>query len=165
MIRTIDEVRHHRELLQAAEERAKAALTAVLTSKAPMRALKFERLGCDPWDLEDAQNLAEQIDQQATYEAALDALEWLMKRHPNQSWVVAPGAHAHASLHDIVSEDAGVAAEVFAAVTPTSNRKLSKDIAKLAGTGFAFRYVFYRDAAMSWSERTVDGVHVVSLGQ
>lgn len=29
--------------------------------------LKFERLGCDPIDIKDSQNLAEQIDQQATW--------------------------------------------------------------------------------------------------
>ena len=69
-----------RAKLRASAERACKAIENVLQGANPLRQLKFERLGCDPVDVDDAQNIAEQIDQQATYEVAVDALEWLMVR-------------------------------------------------------------------------------------
>jgi hypothetical protein len=44
---------------------------------------------------------------------------------------------------DLESQTAGVAAEVFAAVRPENNRKLQKDMAKVAAAAAAYRYVFY----------------------
>ncbi len=91
-----------------------------------MERLKFERLGCDPIDINDPQNLAEQIDQQSTYEVAATSLGVLLARHPGRSWDLAPGAHG--AGHDIQSTDGQVVAEVFAAVHPANNGKLKKDL-------------------------------------
>jgi hypothetical protein len=51
-----------RQQLDASARKAVGALRHVLQSPDPLARLKFERLGCDPLDLGDAQNLAEQID-------------------------------------------------------------------------------------------------------
>jgi hypothetical protein len=62
-----------RARLQAARDHARTQLHRLLDDPNLMDRLKFERLGCDPIDVRDAQNLAEQIDQQATYETAASA--------------------------------------------------------------------------------------------
>lgn len=87
-------------------------------------------------------NLAEQIDQQATYEAAIDAAERLLARYTGERWTVAPGASG--SGHDIVSHNGDVAAEVFAAVLPTNNQKFAKDVATISGFTRPEKYVIFR---------------------
>lgn len=141
---------------------AAARLAALASDPLVLRRLKFERLGCDPLDEADDQNLAEQIDQQATYEVALDALQVLMERHPGKEWVFAPGAHG--AGHDLVSHDGEVAAEVFAAVDPSNNDKLRRDIAKVGTFAGPHRYVFLRSPARPSGEQRLEAVVVVSLG-
>jgi hypothetical protein len=56
---------------------------------------------------------------------------------------LAPGAHAALDL-DIMSVKPGlVGAEVFAAVEPNNNRKLMRDLTKLAPRPEEHRYVFF----------------------
>ena len=150
-----------RARLHAAREHARNQLRQLVDDPNPLARLKFERLGCDPVDINDAQNLAEQIDQQATYEVAATCLEALLARHPGRSWDLAPGAHG--SGPDIQSTDGQVVAEVFAAVHPANNGKLKKDIAKLAKSTAPHRYVFFRSPQVPPSERLENGVIVVAL--
>jgi hypothetical protein len=105
--------------------------------------------------------LAEQIDQQATYETAAAALGVLLARHPGRSWDRAPGAHG--SGPDIQSTDGQVVAEVFAAVHPLNNGKLKKDLGKLARSSAPHRYVFFRSPQVPPSERIENGINVVAL--
>lgn len=147
--------------LAGSREHARAALRQIVDAPDPLARLKFERIGCDPLDVKDPQNLAEQIDQQATYEAAASALRSLMQRHAGKVWDFAPGAHG--SGHDIASTDGTVAAEVFAAVDPKNNKKLSKDIQKVSKSTAQHRYVFFRSPSVAASERTEAGVIVVAL--
>lgn len=149
-------------MLNATQERARNVVAGIVGEANFLERMKFEPLGCDPLDPADAQNLAEQIDQQATYEAAADALDYLWAIYLDCEWTLAPGAHG--SGHDIESSDRLVAAEVFAAVKPDNNRKLRKDIKKVAAFPGPHRYVFYRSPGHARSERWIDGVVVVSLG-
>lgn len=108
-----------------------------------LRALKFEEVGFHP--LEDrALNAIEQVNQIWTYLAALAAVRQLLQLHPEAGgFTIAPGAHAAQPL-DVMSISEGlVGAETFAAVHPDNNRKLAKDLAKLAGRIEAHRYVFF----------------------
>jgi phosphatidylserine decarboxylase len=161
-VRTIGELEELRAKLRASADHACRAIAEALRDGNPLRRLKFERLGCDPLDAGDAQNIAEQIDQQATYEVALDALAWLMARHPDKHWELAPGAHG--AGHDITSSDGVVAAEIFAAVSPSNNDKLKKDIAKVSRFSGGARYVFYRSPGHAHHQRSADDVVIVSLG-
>lgn len=147
--------------LHAAREYARDQLRKLVDDPNPLARLKFERLGCDPIDINDAQNLVEQVNMQATYETAATAMELLLIRHPGRSWDLAPGAHG--SGHDIRSTDGEVVAEVFAAVHPDNNRKLAKDTAKLAESAAPQRYVFFRSPQVSPLERTENGITIVAL--
>lgn len=163
VIKSESEIAALRSTLRATAEKARVSLRSLVDHPQRLAKLKFERLGCDPLDASDPQNLAEQIDQQATYEVAVAALEELSRRFPGRAWTFAPGAHG--SGHDIESTDGTVAAEVFAAVDPSNNRKLAKDVAKVGGFGGPHRFVFFRSPGHVRSSRVTKGVEVVSVGE
>lgn len=163
VIRTESELAALRSTLRATSEKARESLRALVDHPQLLSKLKFERLGCDPLDPSDPQNLAEQIDQQATYEVAVLALEELFRRFPGRDWTFAPGAHG--SGHDIESTDGTVAAEVFAAVDPSNNRKLARDVAKVGGFAGPHRFVFFRSPGHGRSSRMTGSVEVVSVGE
>lgn len=104
--------------------------------------MKFEPLGHDPLDGSRRLNLIEQLNQTFTYLAALRAAEKLFQLHPEAaSFVLNLG---NVSGWDIESpDDGGIVAEVFAAVTPTNNQKLTADVKKLLSAHHTHRYVFY----------------------
>jgi hypothetical protein len=108
-----------------------------------LRALKFDQVGFHPLD-GHALNAIEQVNQIWTYLAALSAVRVLFELHPDAGgFSIAPGAHAAQPL-DVMSEVKGlVGAETFAAVDPRNNRKLEKDLTKLAGRTEQYRYVFF----------------------
>ena len=72
----------------------------------------------------------------------LSAVQELWSLHPSaRSFDLCLGTSGGT---DISSEaDGGVAAEVFAAVSPTNNQKLAKDVVKVAQTEAAYKYVFF----------------------
>jgi hypothetical protein len=106
-----------------------------------LRAAKFDKVGCDPLSGKPL-NLVEQINQTFTILVALRAVEQLLDMHPTVGGFRL--ALATASGRDIESVAPNmVAAEVFAATTPDSNRKLDKELAKLAREMVAHRYVFF----------------------
>lgn len=151
-----------RERLDTAHEHARSALRVLVEDPRLLMRLKFERLGCDPVDPGAPQNLAEQIDLQATYEAAYDALRELRARHPGKVWNFAPGAHGKG--HDIASTDGTVAAEVFAAVNVDNNKKLKKDLERLrTSTHGRHRYLFFRSPAHEAKEWRDGEIIVVAL--
>lgn len=108
-----------------------------------LRALKFDQVGFHPLGGHPL-NAIEQVNQIWTYLAALSAVRVLFELHPDAcSFSIAPGAHAAQPL-DVMSEVEGlVGAETFAAVDPRNNRKLAKDLVKLAGRAELHRYVFF----------------------
>lgn len=103
--------------------------------------MKFGGIWFDPLDSDRALNIIEQINQSFTYLASFYALEILFTEYPELAPFrlnlgTAPGS-------DIESECGELAAEVFAAVAPTSNQKLKKDINKVIKTDARLKFVFF----------------------
>ncbi len=132
-----------------------------------LRALKFEQVGFHPLDGR-ALNAIEQVNQIWTYLTALSAVRVLLDLHPDAgNFRIAPGANAAQPL-DVMSEVEGlVGAETFAAVDPRNNRKLAKDLVKLAGRAERNRYVFFASPLFPGTARLPrlerDGVQVWSV--
>lgn len=104
--------------------------------------LKVEAIGCDPMNTSRPLNLIEQLNQTFTYIASARATRILLENHPEAAPFTLNLGTAAGS--DIASDnEGGIAAEVFAAVNTSSNRKLAKDIAKVSGSTARFKYVFY----------------------
>ncbi len=103
--------------------------------------MKFGGIGFDPLDSKRELNIVEQINQSFTYLASFYALEVLFTEYPELAPFrlnlgTAPGS-------DIESECSELAAEVFAAVAPTSNQKLEKDINKVLETDAKLKFVSF----------------------
>ena len=103
--------------------------------------MKFGGVGFDPLDSKRSLNIVEQINQSFTYLASFYALEVLFTEYSEiapfrLNLGTAPGS-------DIESECGELAAEVFAAVAPTSNQKLKKDINKVLATDAKLKFVFF----------------------
>ena len=131
-------------------------------------AMRFRQIGHDPLTLEP-QNIIEQLNQTYTILASLRAVDLLFQLHPEiHGYRI---AMATCSGRDIESFDAGtLAAEVFCATHPQSNRKLQKEIARMSNDPAKHRYVFFYSPAHSGGRvpvlETHDHVHVyaVTLG-
>lgn len=108
-----------------------------------LKRMKFDPIGFHPIEGR-ALNLVEQINQTWTYAVAIAAARQLLRLHPDVGgFDLAPGAHASLEL-DIMSVEAGlVGAETFAAVNPSNNLKLTKDLRKMAARSERYRYVFF----------------------
>ena len=103
--------------------------------------MKFGDIGFDPLDSKHELNIVEQTNQSSTYLASFYALEILFTDYPK----LAPFKLnlGTASGSDIESECGSLTAEVFAAVAPTSNQKLKKDINKVLETEAKLKFVFF----------------------
>jgi hypothetical protein len=108
-----------------------------------LRKMKFEEVGYHP--VEDRRlNVIEQINQTWTYAVALAATLKLLELHPDANgFYVAPGAHMAIPLDIMSRREHFVGAETFAAVDPRNNRKLARDLAKMAHRPEQHRYVFF----------------------
>lgn len=108
-----------------------------------LQTMNFDQVGFHPLD-HHALNAIEQVNQIWTDLAALSVVSGLFERHPDAgSFNFALGAYA-AHPFDVMREVEGlVGAETFAAVGPRINRKLAKDLVKLAGRTELHRYVFF----------------------
>jgi hypothetical protein len=133
-----------------------------------LREMKFAPTGVHPVEARPV-NFIEQVNQTWTYIVALRAACHLLKLHPDaRGFQVAPGAHMALPL-DIMSVEPGlVGAETFAAVHPRNNRKLIRDLAKLAAdSNTQHRYVFFGSPAYPETRRrpelAVEGVEVWSV--
>jgi hypothetical protein len=104
--------------------------------------MKVHPVGCDPLDSEAPLNLIEQLNQTFTYIASARAAKALLSLHPTlapftMNLGTSPGS-------DIESDrGGGLAAEVFAAVNTSNNRKLARDLEKVGRTQAHFKYVFF----------------------
>jgi len=102
--------------------------------------LKFLPAGRSPLNLGDL-NLIEQLNQTFTYLASFKAVEYLWAEHPNEeSFTVNLGT---ASGYDVHNDAKTIIAEVFAAVKPSNNNKLKKDVEKVNDSNAEYKYVFY----------------------
>lgn len=146
----IIEIRHPSEIfpyiegIRKAAELAKDSLSAASSTLTPINLLawlKFSRAGHHPFESRPL-NLIEQVNQTFTALAAFRAVEILFDVHPDS-----PGFRLHLCTtagQDIESLRAGyVEAEVFAAITPRHNRKLRKELARMAASLAVSRYVFF----------------------
>src|SRR5437867_3147306 len=123
------------EDIQALREKVKKAGTALAQSLKKLIArdslevlkdFKLLPLGFDPYDPSHKMNLVEQINQSATLLVACAAVDALLRKHPSQEgYVVSPPT---AKGYDLWAVDVSVVAEVFAATSPGSNQKISKDL-------------------------------------
>jgi len=167
-IRSFADVVHLETRILTAAARTLGALPALLATPNPIDAfarLRFEPIGHHP--IQDrALNLVEQLNQTFTCLASVRAVAWLLSRHPESApFRLNLGT---ASGSDIEALDGSVAAETFAAVTPTNNDKLRSDIRKVSLTSARLKYVFYICPQLGVAEPTPapgnPDVHVVSLG-
>jgi hypothetical protein len=106
-----------------------------------LRSLKFEQRGRHPLEPRPL-NVIEQVNQTFTCLVTLKAVELLFEWHPQLTKIkLNVGTKAGS---DIESLDTTFAAEVFAAVDPKNNRKLKRDVEKVAKRVDAqHRYVFF----------------------
>lgn len=129
--------------------------------------MKVHPVGCDPLDSETPLNLIEQLNQTFTYIASARAAKVLLSLHPSlapftMNLGTSPGS-------DIESNSGGgLAAEVFAAVNTSNNRKLVRDLEKVGRTQAHFKYVFFMcpgyDEGRQQSLERQSGVVVWSVG-
>ena len=106
-----------------------------------LEAVKFDKIGRDPFDPNRPLNLIEQVNQTFTALVSVRAIEYLFDHHPEAAPFLANLGVAAGS--DIESRDGSVAAEVFSATHPGSNDKLNKDIKRVGRTPAKHRYVFF----------------------
>jgi flagellar motor switch protein FliG len=158
------------ELVSKSAEKALLQIAKSTESRNGLQALwsiKFAQIACDPLDSESPLNLIEQLNQTFTYLASAKALRLLLQLHPELAPYrvnlgTSPGSDIESGLNE------GLAAEVFAAVNTSNNRKLAKDIAKVHKTSARLKYVFfmcpgYEVGRQPKLER--DGVQVWSVGE
>ena len=103
--------------------------------------MKFGGIGFDPLDSKRELNIVEQVNQSFTYLSSFYALEMPFTEYPK----LAPFRLnlGTASGSDIESECGELAAEVFAAMAPTNNQQLRKDINKVLETNAKLKFVFF----------------------
>lgn len=141
------------QIIQSIEV-ARAAVASSEKSSLPwLTELRFGKLGIHPLSAHPL-NFIEQINQTFTYLVALAGVRVLLDRHPEANgFLIAPGAHASLPLDIMSKEPELVGAECFAAVEPTNNNKLNRDMAKLRERSERYRYVFFSSPRHQRTER------------
>lgn len=144
ILRNIKEAENHIEDLRISAEESQIRLDEISSYSDPiefLRKLKFEQVGCDPLDNQRPLNFIEQLNQTFTYLASFKAAKILFERYPElKSLTLNLGTK---SGSDIESIENGIAAEVFASVNPSNNKKLQKDISKVLAVEAKHKYVFF----------------------
>jgi hypothetical protein len=171
-IRTISSKKEVHLLVDAVTRSAERALEQfanISSGSQGLQALwsmKFSQIGCDPLDADSPLNLIEQLNQTFTYLATAKALELLLKLHPERApFTINLGTSSGSDIES--TNGGGLAAEVFAAVSISSNRKLAKDIAKVSQTDAQLKLVFFMCPGYEQGrQRKLDrgGVEVWSVG-
>ena len=136
-IHTIAEIDPLLERVRNAAGRTAQAVARLVGSEPDgvevLRKLKFTEMGWHPID-DRRLNLIEQLNQTWTYLVTLKALPFLFERHPAAGgFRLNLGAVGGTDIESLFPSL--VVAEVFAAVHPSSNRKLAKDLQKLVLPG------------------------------
>lgn len=141
--RSIPEIEVHLATIEASTKRAIESLASLTSPADALRQMKFGKTERHP--IEDrALNVVEQINQSFSYLVALNAARWLLEAYPDAGGLsLAPGAHASQRLDIMSVEPDLVGAEAFAATRPQSNRKLDKDLKRLAGDPSRHRCAFF----------------------
>jgi hypothetical protein len=129
--------------------------------------MKFKEIGCDPMDPTRRLNLIEQLNQTFAYMASLKAASYLLRgRPPFNALTLNLGTMPGWDIES--DENGGLVAEVFAAVSPQNNRKLDKDLKKVAKEKVQHRYVFFMcpgiEAGPYIKISVPEGINIVSLG-
>lgn len=143
-VRTIRTIEQVDELVTAVTRSAERALAGIARSAAEQHGLqalwsmKFSLVGCDPLDADSPLNLIEQVNQTFTYLASAKAVRLLLCLHPELAPFVVNLGTSPGS--DIKSACGSLAAEVFAAVNTSNNRKLAKDRIKVSQTNAERKY-------------------------
>jgi len=156
--------------IEASAELARARVQQLAATAHPsdfLYQLKFEETGCDPLNPARKLNLIEQLNQTFTYMASFKAAEYLLQSHPPFTVLILNLGTT--SGWDIESaENGGLVAEVFAAVNPRNNRKIEKDMEKVAKDKAQHRYVFFMcpgiGAGPYHGISIPPGVNVLSVG-
>ena len=130
-----------RMLLDSAEQTAKWLRAYSGDALSFLHQTRFHKVGFCPLT-SGPLNVVEQLNQTFTILCSLSAVKELLAMHPDVGgFRVALGA---SSGRDIESVIPGlVAAEVFAATSPSSNNKLNADLNRLAKDSSEHRYVFF----------------------
>jgi hypothetical protein len=156
------------ERVRAAAERTTQAIGELIGAESDsveiLRRMKFTEIAWHPID-DRPLNLIEQLNQTWTYLVTLKALPFLFERHPSAGgFRLNLGTAGGTDIESLVPNV--VAAEVFAAVHPSNNRKLAKDLKKLAleCPDAEARYVFFGAPGFRHERQhkleTVDGIEV-----
>ena len=169
-LRSIKDARTRKAALAVSADQTKSRLMTLLERMEPMELLKeikFGKAGFDPLDADRDLNLIEQLNQTFTYLASFDAAIHVFREHPEITQLTLNLGTQSGS--DIESDAAGgIAAEVFAAVTPTNNEKLKKDLAKVSKTNVKHKYVFFACPGYGTGPQSRDpefpDVQIISLG-
>lgn len=143
-VNDISELKQLEQKLYESMDKTLSQISSEITSTSSQvlfSKMKFGGIGVDPLNATRELNVIEQINQSFTYLASFYALEVLFTHYPQLAPFrlnlgTAPGS-------DIESECGELAAEVFAAVAPTSNQKLKKDINKVLETDATLKFVFF----------------------
>ena len=172
-IRDISSVEEVESLIASVTQSANKALAQVSglgLNNEGLKALwsmKVHPVGFDPLDSEAPFNLIEQLNQTFTYIASARAAKLLLSMHPDlapftMNLGTSPGSDIESNT------DGGLAAEVFAAVNTSNNRKLAMDIEKVGRTQAHFKYVFFMCPGYAAGRQTKlernTGVMVWSVG-
>ena len=142
-VSNIEELEQFEQKLYESMDKALLQISSEINSNSSQTLfskMKFGGIGFDPLNSDRKLNVIEQINQSFTYLASFYALEVLFIEYPELAPFrlnlgTAPGS-------DIESECGELAAEVFAAVAPTSNQKLKKDINKVLQSDAKLKFVF-----------------------
>ena len=143
-VKDIEELKQLEQKLYESMDKTLSQISSEITSNSSQTLfskMKFGGIGFDPLNSNRELNMIEQINQSFTYLASFYALEVLFIEYPELAPFrlnlgTAPGS-------DIESECGELAAEVFAAVAPTSNQKLKKDINKVLQSDAKLKFVFF----------------------
>lgn len=144
-ITSTDDAETYVNAIQIAADAGAAAIVTEISNGSGLdlfRKLKFEKLGFDPLDSTRGLNVVEQVNQTFTYLASFMAARLLFEWHPSMTSLTLNLGTASGS--DLESSDCGgIAAEVFAATSPSNNDKLRKDVRKVDASHASHKYVFF----------------------
>ena len=144
-VKNLDDIEELRQRVRNAAVRTRLELATILADlMEAVHTLKFCAYGFDPLVEAKRLNLIEQLNQTFTNMATLAAAQRLLKRFPECREHGLRLRLGTSRGRDIESIDSNlVEAEVFAAVRPSNNGKLTKDINRLAGSTADNRFVFF----------------------
>jgi hypothetical protein len=169
-LQSSEDINSHIENLHISAEEAQLQLSKISGYANPLELLykiKFERIGFDPLNQQRSLNLIEQVNQTFTYLASFRAASLLFSWHSAlDSLTLNLGARSGTDIKS--NYDGGIAAEVFAAVTPHNNNKIIKDIEKVTRATAVHKYVFFMcpdiDRGPYSGCRAPEGIKIWSLG-